>query len=85
MQYKEEAKVKKSMKILINIIVDQGLIIFISQISIKTLFIKGEIINMNNIGIINTINKGIITLTEINIHIKEANHLKSTKEEHQIP
>ena len=84
MQYKEEAKVKKSMKILINIIVDQGLIIFISQISIKTLFIKGKIINMNNIGITNTINKGIITPTEINIHITEANHLKSTKEEHQI-
>lgn len=39
---------------------------------------------MNNIGIINTINKGIITPTEIIIPITEANHLKSTKEPHQV-
>lgn len=72
------------MKTLINTIVDQGLIIFISRAFIKILFIKGEIINMNNIGIKNTINIGIITPTEINIHITEVNHFKSTKEEHQI-
>jgi len=66
-----------------NIIVDQDQIIFISQICIKSLFKRREIINMNK-KIINTINKGIITPTEIIILITEANHLKRTKEGHQV-
>ena len=82
-QFKEEAKVIKSMKILKNIIVDQGQITFLNKIFIKILFIRRKIINMNNIGIINTINKGIINPTEIIIHITEANHSKSTKRENQ--
>ena len=83
-KFKEEAKVIESMKIHTNIIVDQGQITFIGQNCIKILFKRRKIINLNNIGIINIINKGIINPTEIIIHITEANHSKSTKKENQV-
>jgi len=60
------------MKIHTITIEDQGQIIVISQ----NLFKKREIINMINIEIINTIS------TQKEIITTEANHLKSTKEEH---
>ena len=50
-QFKEEAKVIKSMKILTNFIVDQGQITFIGQNFIKILFKRKKIINLNNKGI----------------------------------
>ena len=50
-QFKEEVKVIESMKILTNVIVDQGQIPFIGQNFIKILFKRKKIINLNNKGI----------------------------------
>ena len=48
-QFKEEAKVIKSMKILKNIIVDQGQITFLNKIFIKILFIRRISVNSKQV------------------------------------